>query len=144
MKSEGEYNAFLSKEFKKRSPELHSVKIADKFSVGISDFIIWNCATSAGLEVKFIKDWPIRSTTKILKHPFAGAQKTFLESIALTRNAGWGLIAVESEKRAYAIPYDKIPDTGNWTHEDFLIEGFTWIHYEDVDNLIKLLFDLPF
>lgn len=144
MKNEGEFNAHLSKEFKKRGPSLHALKIADKFTIGVSDFIIWHVGTSVGLEVKFIKDWPIRESTKILKHPFAGAQKTFLESLELTRNSGWGAVAVDSIRTVYVFKYDMIPDTGNWTRAEFTFECFKSFSYDNVDEFINHLFDLPF
>ena len=144
MKNEGEFNMHLSKDFKRRQPELYALKVADKFSIGISDFLLFYVGTCIGMEVKLIKDWPIRKTTKIMTHPFAGGQRTFLESIKLTRNDGFGLVGVDSERRMYCIPMLKIPESGNWTHQDFVAEGFKSFDFDEIEQLINYMFDLPF
>lgn len=139
MRNENAYNAYLSKELRKLHSEgLYHTKTSDRFTAGISDFLIWWKGKSIALEVKFIKEF----TTKgdLLAHPFTGAQLTFLESIHFSGNNAYGLVAVGSEKRMYAIPWSTIPINGNWINDEFRTgydyKAFSW---EDTYGMLKYI-----
>lgn len=108
MKTENELNAALSKYFRSKMPKLHPVKVADKVTLGVSDFLLFCAFTSVGLEVKFVKELPMRDTSKVLTHEFSGAQLTFLESIELTGNRGYGLIGVREWDQMILIPQENM------------------------------------
>ena len=140
MKTEGEFNAYLSKQLKKYNPQVASVKIADKFQVGISDFLIWANSKSLALETKHIMDLPERKTTKILTHPFSGAQLTFLETISLAGSMGYGLISIDSEQRFYVIHYKDIPSDGNFTRAQFEAVTKASFSYKEIDQFLSFFF----
>lgn len=122
MKTENELNRNISKEFKKRQG-LHVLKASDKISVGVPDFLLWFRTKSAGFETKFVKDWGSEKSL-LLKHPFSGAQQTWLESLELSGNSGYGGVYVHCEKLLYIVHSTEIPDGGNWTTRDFRGENF--------------------
>lgn len=131
MKTEGEFNAWLSKKCKKMKPNTKYLKIADKFTVGISDFLIWRNGKTLAIESKFVKKMPTRGTSKILSHIFKGEQKTFLEDMELSGNTAYGVIGIHTELLVF-IPHILIPESGNWTKEDFdhcknNFEVFPWV-----------------
>lgn len=136
MKIENDFNRFLAVEFKKLSPDVHYLKASDKFTVGVSDFIVWRRGRSAGIESKFIRDWP-SDRSLLLKHPFTGAQQTFLESVALTCNSGIGIIGIGSEKRFFVIDYMNIPKSGNWKTEEFKRCGFYSISFDSISDFVE-------
>lgn len=118
MRNESDFNRFLAKEFRKLSPNLHFLKASDKFTAGVSDFIIWYHRASIALESKFISKWPSNNSL-LLRHPFTGAQQTFLESVYLTGNKGFGIVGIGEDKSFIVIPEDQIPRSGNWNVEEF-------------------------
>jgi hypothetical protein len=119
MKSENDFNRYLSKEFRTMR-NLMCIKTADKYTPGISDFLLWSKGRGAFLETKFIKKIP-STTAKLLRHPFSSKQVSFLKG--MTNVAGcpaWGVIGVQLEKKIYAFPSWMIPSEGNWIVEEFL------------------------
>ena len=123
MKNENALNAYLGKELRKLSPRVHTIKISDKFTSGISDFLLYTEGTSIAVEVKFVPELPSYKA-QLLQHPFTGEQLTFLESIDLTNNRAFGLVVIG--KMAYPVPACFIPETGNWMCSDFVgaFEGY--------------------
>ena len=119
MKIEGDFNAFLSKDFKRYAPKVAALKIADKFTVGISDFIIWANGRTLAMETKFILALPARPSTLILPHAFSGAQRTFLETMDFVKNMAYGCIGINEEQSFYLIEHKLIPPNGNFTREQF-------------------------
>lgn len=73
------------------------------------------------MEVKYISELPSMKA-KLLKHPFEGDQQTFMESVVITGNKAFGLVALGDKKngRLYLIQAGDIPADGNWNTEDFL------------------------
>lgn len=140
MKNEHALNSSLSKGMNYFSPNLKHVKISDKYSIGISDFLLWMDGESAAMEVKFIKDYPKRGGTKLLSHPFSGVQLSFLHEIDATKNGGYGLVGVDSERRMYIIPYWRLPEEGNWTKDSFKHEEYMWYDFKDIDGLLNYIF----
>ena len=102
MKTEGEFNAFLSKEFKKHEGIL-AIKTADKYRAGISDFILCVDGHMVCIESKFSTVEPKTSTQKILKHDFAPEQKTFLKRACTAGASTFGLVACKSTKLMYLL-----------------------------------------
>lgn len=128
MKDENAFNRYLGKELTKLScNNTFYTKVADKFRTGVSDFIIWSCETSLAMESKFIKTFPT-DKSKLLKHPFSGQQITYMESVDLTGNFGFGLVGVYDIKKMYTVHYKSIPEEGNWN---------TGIFKEGIGNHIK-------
>ena len=139
MKTEGDLNQILGKKLKVLWPELYHIKASDKFTLGISDFLLWYNSESAGLETKLVLSTP-SMRSKLLTHPFSGAQITFLESLSLTKNRGWGGVYVKETDSFYLIPYPEIPKTGNWKTEDFFAAKYKSVPLNDVKALIGVIF----
>jgi hypothetical protein len=140
LKTEGQFNAHLSKEFKRFNPKLKCLKVADKFSVGISDFLLWGNGKSRAIESKFVTHLPVRATTKVLSHPFAGAQLTFLEDICLAGCSGWGLIGIGETKTMHLLMLEDIPKEGNFTKEEFVGMRQVVFGFDEVPLLVDYLF----
>jgi len=118
MKTENDFNAVYGKKLRVLQPKIHVVKISDKFTDGLSDFLLFGPSGAVALENKFIKKWP-SDNAKLLIHPFTGSQLTFLESIWLSGNRAYGMVAIDDSKEMFLIPYMNIPSTGNWRTKDF-------------------------
>ena len=89
MKTENEFNAYLSREFKKIRG-LRSIKASDKYTPGISDFLLWKGGLGGFLETKFLKAFP-RPSSLLLKHPFSTEQVSFLKGMSKIADcAAWG------------------------------------------------------
>lgn len=122
--NENNFNAWLSKELRTMHGRgFHHVKISDKFTAGISDFIIWGMNSSVVIESKYISELPQKDSTKLLTHPFEGDQQTFMESVSLTGNRAFGLVAIGDKTRGslFLIENKVIPPSGNWKTKDFLM-----------------------
>lgn len=141
MKTENEFNAYLSKELKRWRPEVYTMKAADKFRTGVSDFILWGWGRSVALETKFIKEWP-SERGKLLKHPFTGPQLTFFRNIQGTGCHAFGLIAVKEERKMFAISAGHIPESGNWKTKDFLdcSPVCVTLDWKSIESLLAYLF----
>ena len=139
MRNENAFNAWLSKELRTlHSKGFHHAKISDKFTAGVSDFLIWGLGKSVVIESKYVKEFP-KDTSDLLEHTFSGAQITFLESIGLTGNRAFGLIAVGDRKGGslFLIPWKEIPDSGNWKVADFKIgKNIGRYHWDEWKEMI--------
>lgn len=139
--TENDFNSeVLSKGLRRLSPEVHYYKASDKFTVGVSDYIIWGWGQSAVLESKFVAEWP-GPNRELLKHEFKGAQTTFLESVALTKNRAWGCIGIGEEKKIYVFSHLQIPPGGNWKTSQFQYMQYKSFGFKDVDLLARWLFE---
>lgn len=119
MKTENDFNKYLTIQFKKIK-WLKCVKTADKYTPGISDFMLWAQGKGAFLETKLIKKLP-KLSSLLLRHPFSSKQVSFLRG--MTSVAGcpaWGAIGVLEEKMIYCATSWMIPIEGNWTTMEFL------------------------
>ena len=141
MKTENDFNAYLSKNLKRYSPDVHTVKISDKFTVGISDFMVFCSGKTLALETKFEKSFPQRKTSQVLSHPFSGAQLTFLESMFLTGNMGYGMVAIEETQKMYIFPFAAIPVSGNFTKEEFESRFVAEIPLNDMERFLLFFFN---
>lgn len=119
MKTENDFNAYLSKELRRYIPDLHFIKASDKHIAGVPDFILWSESTSRGLEVKFIKEFPKTERGKVLKHAFGGKQISFLSHMEKTANHGFGLTYCKENNFMYLCRVQDIPEDGNWKYGEF-------------------------
>lgn len=146
MRTENDYNAFLSKELRKRMDHLRFIKASDKHIGGVPDFIMWSDGTSRGFETKFINDFPKTERGKILSHVFKPKQITFLSDMQKTANYGFGGIFCKATGFLYVMSVESIPEDGNWTNGDFqaLVHSGEVVLFEksDIDGLLKYLFYL--
>lgn len=117
MKTEGEFNAFLSKEFKKRRG-IVPIKTADKYRSGLSDFIILCDKNTVGIESKFSTK-QLGGAGSLITHPFSPVQLTFLHRIGSVGCGAYGLVGVKEEKVMYLVHYRDIPKTG-WVSYDIM------------------------
>lgn len=138
--TENRFNAKLTLFLRKT--KTHYVKVNDRTTVGISDFLIWHEGMSAGLEVKRILAFPKKEKAKLLSHPFSRPQLRFLKNMQQSGNLGWGLISIHQTKTMYLINPDEIPDSGNWTLAQFLVDknSFKSFDVNDFKGLFKGIF----
>jgi len=121
MKSENDFNAYLGRELKKLSKKGFShLKISDRFHPGVSDFFLWHQSIGSAIESKFIDNLPVRGTTKIMTHPFTGAQKGFFKRMEPGGAGRFGLVGIKRYKMMALIPASEIPEDGNWTRTEFI------------------------
>ena len=118
FKTENDLNAYLSKQFKQIRPAIASVKLAEKFHIGISDFILLQGGRGTIMETKNIRDFP-KSHGKVLSHPFEPEQLSFLKRVALADVPVWGVVAVNQVETLWAFPLESIPESGNWQRQEF-------------------------
>ena len=115
MKSENDFNAYLGRELKKLSKKGFShLKISDRFHPGVSDFFLWHQSIGSAIESKFIDNLPVRGTTKIMTHPFTGAQKGFFKRMEPGGAGRFGLVGIKRYKMMALIPVEhmKLKDVG--------------------------------
>ena len=140
MRDEKAFNSHLSKCFKamERPGEDFTfyMKAADKFRSGVSDFLLWRRGYSIALETKFVKKLGGDSSL-LLKHVFSGPQRTFLESVALSGNEAFGLVAVDEARTMYLIPSEEIPESGNWKTHEFLAQSFERYPFDEVKKMLS-------
>lgn len=118
MKSEGEFNAWMSKEYKRKSPDVFAIKVSDRFQAGIADFMVWRNGKSIAHENKAIMNFP-QTDKLILKHVFDGVQQTWLETFELAGNRSYGIIAVLKLGKFYVFDRKYIPPSGNFKMSEF-------------------------
>lgn len=140
MNNENDLNAALSKFMKREMPAIHTLKVADKITLGISDFLMFGPAPSVGIETKFIKELPVRDSSKALKHEFHGAQLTFLESLILSGNRGYGLIGIKEWDQMILIEREYLKANYIMGELRTASNFATIFRLGDFESLIRLLF----
>lgn len=123
MKTENELNALMSKILRTMwgmHDGIFHYKPNDRITDGISDFIIWSQGETLAMENKFVKEINMDSKAQVLKHPFSGAQITFLESQKYVKNKAYGLVYVHDHKCFYIFEHGEIPKSGNWKTDEFI------------------------
>jgi hypothetical protein len=120
MNTEHDANRRIQEELRKAQPKYYSLKVAEKYHAGISDFFIWGEGRCAALEVKLVKELPARATTLVLKHPFDGPQLTFMRSIVRTGNSAFGAVVTDYNCMVHLFSVDDIPESGNWEKGSFV------------------------
>lgn len=138
MKTEHEFNAYLSKEFKKLKPAFYAQKMSDRFAVGVSDFLLFHSGRATVFETKFIRELPKRNG-KVLSHAFDGKQLTYFKSISNTGNSAFGVVGVGEEKTAYVVPFYNIPESGNWSATQFKAAAAGLFFFSDVAGMAKFM-----
>lgn len=138
MKNENQFNAYLSKEFRARHSrhEIFHLKASDKFTAGVSDFLLWGNGYSCGLETKFTDTIDRKANTLVLEHTFTGAQQTYLESMRIAGSGNYGLVAVKDISAMFLINGVQIPESGNWTAQEFAEQSKKMFHFGDIDGLL--------
>jgi hypothetical protein len=118
MKNEGEFNAFLSRHFRRHLPRVTSIKVSDRFTAGVSDFILWHEGRSTVLEAKFIKCFG-KNGRPTLDHPFSAAQMNFMKNVNHTANGSYGVVGVGDERVMYLLNFSLMSECveGNLTPE---------------------------
>ncbi len=138
MKTEHEFNAYLSKELKKLKPAVYAQKMSDRFAVGVSDFLLFHNGRATVFETKFVRELPKRNG-KVLSHAFDGKQLTYFKSISNTGNSAFGVVGVGEEKTAYVIPFYNIPESGNWTAPELKSSAAGVFFFSDVAGMAKFM-----
>ena len=101
MRNENAFNAWLSKELRSlHSKGFHHAKISDKFTAGVSDFLIWGLGKSVVIESKYVKEFP-KDTSDLLEHTFFVfrdvASDGAVAVVYRRKNGGYGLISDATE-----------------------------------------------
>lgn len=136
MKTEHEFNKFLTRQFKILGTEYKAIKTSDRFKIGLPDWIVIHKGRTVAIEVKFVRSIPKKG--KLLKHEVSGAQRSNLTSFKLAGAPSFVLIGVGDQKTMYVF---RSLDSGNITVEELneLIGVYnTWRHdFSDVKDMIK-------
>ncbi len=142
MKTENELNRHIAKQLKRYEPSISYLKVCDRMSDGIPDFLTWNInGGPSAFEVKFIKCFP-NTDKQILGHVFSGAQITRLETLGLSGCKTYGVIGVGELSRFYVFKASLIPPSGNWKINEFeaiiICDPDTRVYgFDEVDKFIK-------
>ena len=138
MKTEGNFNSHLSKQFKKLAPDVHYLKASDRFAVGVSDFLVFGKGKTLAIESKFVNTVP-GDNVRLLNHEFTGPQLTFLESMELAGCRALGLVGIKEFGRMYLIERRFLKN--NWKVREFLelLPEFAEYEFKEVP---KMLWDL--
>jgi len=134
--TETNINKYLSRKLRTLRPKTYHIKIADKYTIGISDFLIWHLGCTIALEMKYIDDYPSEHS-KLLTHIFTGSQLTFLEDMELAQNISVGGVCVNSEKRVYIMSLEDIPPEGNWITREFRSKNFWHWDLQEPKELLE-------
>lgn len=138
MRTENEFNAKLGKDLRKLEPSgTMTLKVAEKYHIGVCDFFIWRNGRCAAVEVKFVRELPKRNG-KVLGHEFDGPQISFLKRIAASGSPAWGLIAIHEVKKIVLVPARDIPPEGNW--QGSIPDTFRSYQYNDTLPLVDWIF----
>lgn len=135
MKTENDLNAHLSKSFKKHGSSLFAFKVADKYTSGMSDFLVWHAGESYALEVKFIKAFPKTDAGKILSHEFSPRQLTRMRQMSSAGVRCLGAVGVHGEG-LYLVPLTRLPDSGNWSLSEWKSADFRKVCFKETDRLM--------
>lgn len=139
MKTENDFNAYLGKNLRTLIPEVKVIKVSDRFTEAISDFLVWYKGKSLAFEVKFEKDYPKRDTSKVLSHPFKKSQITFLKEILITGSYAWGFVAMDCDKMMYIFDPAIIPENGNMSKEYFKKSYLKRFHYSEYKEALDYM-----
>jgi hypothetical protein len=143
FKSEDDFNAYLTAEFKKIRPVIGVLKMSAKFHIGVADYFLTRGREAVLFESKLIREFPKR-TGLVLNHPFDGTQQSFLRRFDLAGTPTWGLIGcqVNGLDVMWPVPLESIPSTGNWKRNDFLelVETLPAVPMSQVGALVDALF----
>lgn len=141
MNTEGEFNAFITKEIRKLGPDFKAIKLSDRFRIGLPDWIMIYQGKAIAVEAKFVRKAPARG--KLLSHPITPPQLSSLKSMALAGCGCWGLIANGETRRMAAVGLPGIPEGGNFTYDlfqDSLNRYVFLFDFSDTHKMLKTMF----
>jgi len=87
----------------------------DMFRSGLPDFSALYQSDYFAIEAKYVKELPVRGTSKVLDHELTATQATFLQRTQET--GGYGVVLIGFADIAVAVPFwewsfrDKIPES---------------------------------
>lgn len=140
MKNEDAFNHWLSKELKTFRPDVMALKMAEKFHIGVADFMFVKGGKVVYVETKFLREPPTSKNT-VLKHPFSGAQLTFLRNMQKAGARCFGAVGLGYADEILIFTYDELPMWGNWSlaaWQDAKAEAF---HFDHLERMLDYLFD---
>lgn len=114
MRNEDAFNSFLSDRFKRLRPNTYALKMAEKFHVGIPDFLLLRGGRCVFVESKFLENSPGARSKKALRHEFQGPQISFLLDAAIAGAKCYGVIGLDYTRSLRIVPVHLIPHGGNW------------------------------
>lgn len=142
MKTENDFNAYLTKEIRKLGTDYRAVKLCDRFKIGLADWLMFYKGKPVALEAKFVKTLPKTKAKKVLGHPITGPQISFLVGMELAGVRGFAIVASSSDSMMRLIPTHEIPPTGNFTLEEFLkLTETRSCKISDINILMEMLFN---
>lgn len=124
----------LIKSAKHEWPDCVVLKSSDQFTLGIPDILIWGVqiqprrGVTWALEAKalfpLMEDHRVRGrrTGKMLKHAFSGPQISTLRKLFDNDCQAYGIVRVSNDT-ALMIRPERLPKSGNFTHEEMLDLG---------------------
>jgi len=141
MNTEGEFNAFITKEIRMLGQEYKAIKLSDRFRIGLPDWIMIYKGRTIAVEAKFVKKTPTKG--RLLNHPITAPQLSSLKSMALAGCGCWGLIANGETRRMAAVALTGIPETGNFSCDLFTNEMNRYVFLFDftqTHNMLRTMF----
>lgn len=143
FKTEHDMNAFLTAKIKKLGTSYKSLKMSDRFKVGIADFLIFHDGRCVAAECKFVSKIP--SKGRLLSHPLKGPQVTFMKTMQLAGVNSFVLLGIGEESCIYVIQPDMFDEEGNILAKDFRAKarvspGFShYFFYDDINDLVDCM-----
>lgn len=141
MQGENKFNAYLSEKIRKMGTGYYAMKTSDRFSLGVSDFIIFYQGRAVTIESKFIKALPKREGL-VLSHAFSPTQVSFMDHIGLAGVSCYGLIGIDDLRTMVLVERKLIPATGNWKKPEFVdtMEKSATFKFNEVQALVEHIF----
>ena len=136
MKTENEFNAFVTKQIQKLGSSYKAIKASDRFHIGISDWLIYHDGKAIAVESKFIKKRP--KSGKLLQHVITGPQITFLKTMELAGTRGFVIIGMGDLGQIAVIPTDNIPKEGNYNVKD--LNAVRWYFFNEIERMLDFMF----
>lgn len=142
MDSEHEFNAYITKTIKKMGTDYKIIKTSDRFKLGLADWLLIHKGRAIAIESKFIKKVGLRGG--LLSHPLSPVQYSFLKSIELAGGLSYVLLGIRDSNEMLCFDYRALKG-GNMKVKEFHENpGLYWkfhIHYEDVEGMIRQMFE---
>lgn len=136
MKTENEFNAFVTKQIQKLGSSYKAIKASDRFHIGISDWLIYHDGKAIAVESKFVKKIP--KSGKLLGHTITGPQITFLKTMELAGTRGFVIIGFGELGQIAVIPTEEIPKEGNYNVKDLSTEH--WYYFNEIEGMLSFMF----
>ena len=141
MRDENDFNAFLSKALRELQPQTYTLKMAEKYHIGIADFQMTRAGRNVTFESKLLRDPLGHRATKLLKHPFTGPQLTYLRGQWRAGAKCFGVIGVDFTKVIHVIPLDELPSDGNWSPHEWANVRSAKYSYDQIHAMADYMFN---